>query len=188
MRVLSRAVLAALVAGALTATPALADTAAAPCDTPADRRVAEVQGSGDTGPLTGQTVRVEGIVTGDFQRTDQLSGFFLQDPRPDADPRTSEGLFVFARESFKDVKTGDRVLVTGKATEFNGWTELSPVTAVDVCGTGSVAAQPYTLPPAADGLEAGSKNMDTKPQPRNEDNNYNQSPYGAWTVSAHSPR
>ncbi|NUT41389.1 MAG: ExeM/NucH family extracellular endonuclease [Thermoactinospora sp.] len=191
MRVLSRAALAALVAGALTATltgtitgtPAVADTAAAPCDTPADRRVAEVQGSGDASPLAGQTVRVEGVVTGDFQRTDQLSGFFLQDPDPDADPRTSEGLFVFARESFKDVKTGDKVLVTGKVTEYNGWTELSPATAVDVCGTGSVAAQPYTLP--SGGLEPVENMLLTFPQPLTVNDTYNLGRYGEVTVSAH---
>ncbi|GGS93000.1 ExeM/NucH family extracellular endonuclease [Nonomuraea spiralis] len=187
MRVLSRAALAALVAGTLTATPAIAETAAAPCDTPADRRVAEVQGSGAASPLAGQTVRVEGVVTGDFQRTDQLSGFFLQDPNPDDDPGTSEGLFVFARESFKDVKVGDRVLVTGKAVEYNGWTELSPVTAVDVCGTGNVAAQPYTLPPAgsADGLEPVENMLLTFPQPLTVDDNYNLGRFGEVTVSAH---
>ncbi|MGN9839905.1 ExeM/NucH family extracellular endonuclease [Nonomuraea sp. H19] len=181
MRVLSRASLAALVAVALSATPAAA-APAGPCDTPATHRVAQVQGSGDASPLAGTTVRVEGVVTADFQRTDQLSGFFLQDPKPDADPKTSEGLFAFARESFKDVKVGDRVLVTGKAVEFNGWTELSPVTAVDVCGTGSVAARPYTLP--SDGLEPVENMLLTFPQPLTVSDHYNLGRYGEVTVSS----
>ncbi|MGI5291706.1 ExeM/NucH family extracellular endonuclease [Nonomuraea polychroma] len=185
MRVLSRASLAAMVAMALSATPAAA-APATPCDTPATHRVAQVQGAGDATPLAGQTVRVEGVVTGDFQRTDQLSGFFLQDMRPDADPKTSEGLFAFARESFKDVKVGDRVLVTGRAIEFNGWTELSPVTAVDVCGAGSVAAQSYTLPAAQNsgGLEPVENMLLAFPQPLTVSDHYNLGRYGEVTLSS----
>ncbi|WP_336205126.1 ExeM/NucH family extracellular endonuclease [Nonomuraea sp. LPB2021202275-12-8] len=185
MRALPRTYLAAVAVAALTATftvsPAAA-TPAGPCDTPADRQIAEVQGSGDATPLAGQTVRVEGVVTGDFQRTDQLSGFFLQDSTPDSDPATSDGLFAFARESFKDVKVGDRVLVTGRATEFNGWTELSPVTAVDVCGTGSVAARSYRLP--GDGLEAVENVLLTFRQLLTVDDHYNLGRFGEVTVSS----
>ncbi|MFC4911305.1 ExeM/NucH family extracellular endonuclease [Actinomadura gamaensis] len=122
---------------------ARAETPAAACETPADHRIAQVQGSGDVSPLAGQTVRVEGVVTGDFRRADQLKGFFVQDPRPDADPATAEGLFVY---STRDVKPGDRVLVTGKVTEYSGLTELSPASAVDVCGTGTVKPVDVRLP------------------------------------------
>ncbi|WP_433473551.1 ExeM/NucH family extracellular endonuclease [Spirillospora sp. CA-142024] len=113
------------------------------CGTPADHQIAEVQGGGNASPLTGQTVRVEGVVTADFQRSDQLKGFFVQDPTPDADPGTSDGLFVY---STKEVAVGDCVLVTGKAVEYNGLTELSPVSAVDVCGTGRVMPAAVRLP------------------------------------------
>ncbi|MFC4120249.1 ExeM/NucH family extracellular endonuclease [Nonomuraea zeae] len=188
MSALSRVFLAALIGVVLPISflataqvPALADPAA-PCDTPASHRVAQVQGSGDATPLAGRTVRVEGVVTGDFQRTDQLSGFFLQDPRPDSDPATSEGLFAFARESVKDVNVGDRVLVTGRATEFNGWTELSPVTAVDVCGTGSVAAQPYRLPSA--GLEPVENMLLTFPQVLTVSEHYNLGRFGEVVLSS----
>ncbi|MEV5500255.1 ExeM/NucH family extracellular endonuclease [Nonomuraea fuscirosea] len=181
MRALSQASLAALLAVALCAGPAAAEPAA-PCDTPATHRINQVQGDGDATPLAGQTVRVEGIVTGDFQRSDQLSGFFLQDPRPDADPRTSEGLFAFARDSVKDVKLGDRVLVTGRATEFNGWTELSPVTAVDVCGTGRVKARSYRLP--SDGLEPVENMLLTFPQPLTVSEHYNLGRFGEVVLSS----
>ncbi|NVI86832.1 ExeM/NucH family extracellular endonuclease [Actinomadura sp. BRA 177] len=113
------------------------------CGTPADHQIADVQGSGDASPLAGQTVRVEGVVTADFQRSDQLKGFFVQDPTPDRDPRTSDGLFVY---STSEVTVGDRVLVTGKAVEYNGLTELSPVSAVNVCGKGRVAPARVRLP------------------------------------------
>ncbi|URM95201.1 ExeM/NucH family extracellular endonuclease [Actinomadura madurae] len=130
---------AGLTAGAQTAAAAEPST----CGTPADHQIAEVQGGGDASPLNGRTVRVEGVVTADFQRSDQLGGFFVQDPTPDADPRTSDGLFVY---STADVAAGDRVLVTGKAIEYNGLTELSPVSAVDVCGKGRVAPAEVRLP------------------------------------------
>ncbi|MFA1542807.1 ExeM/NucH family extracellular endonuclease [Actinomadura monticuli] len=113
------------------------------CATPADHQIADVQGGGDASPLAGRTVRVEGVVTADYQRSDQLKGFFVQDPTPDRDPRTSDGIFVY---STAEAAVGDRVLVTGKAVEYNGLTELSPVSAVDVCGTGRIAPAAVRLP------------------------------------------
>ncbi|GAA1808315.1 ExeM/NucH family extracellular endonuclease [Actinomadura chokoriensis] len=132
-----------LAAGLAAGVPAAAAAEPPTCGTPADHQIADVQGSGDASPLAGRTVRVEGVVTADFQRSDQLKGFFVQDPTPDRDPRTSDGLFVY---STSEVSVGDRVLVTGKAVEYNGLTELSPVSAVDVCGTGRVAPTGVRLP------------------------------------------
>ncbi|MEV4255637.1 ExeM/NucH family extracellular endonuclease [Spirillospora sp. NPDC049652] len=129
--------------------PARAETPATACETPADHRIAQVQGSAAASPLAGQTVRVEGVVTGDFRRTDQLKGFYIQDPAPDADPATSEGLFVY---STQDVKAGDRVLVTGKVTEYSGLTELSPASAVDVCGTGTAVRPADVRLPLPEGV------------------------------------
>ncbi|MBE1593139.1 hypothetical protein ACFPOI_20985 [Nonomuraea angiospora] len=92
---------------------------------------------------------------------------------------------MFARESVKDVKVGDRVLVTGRATEFNGWTELSPVTAVDVCGAGSVAAQPYKLPiETTGGLERVENVLLTFPQPLTVSEHYNLGRFGEVTLSS----
>ncbi|MEW9529377.1 ExeM/NucH family extracellular endonuclease [Microbispora sp. NPDC049125] len=169
-----------------TATPTPSPTpTAAPCDVPADRQIADVQGSGAASPLAGQTVRVEGVVTGDFQESDQLSGFYFQDPTPDADPATSDGLFAFARSSFKDVKAGDKVLVTGKVTEFNGLTELSPVTAVDVCGTGTIKPAAYSLPrPAGATFEPFENVLVTFPEPLTLSEHYNLGRYGEVTVSS----
>ncbi|GAA2600123.1 ExeM/NucH family extracellular endonuclease [Actinomadura fulvescens] len=145
MRRTAAALTTALAAGLVTTAGLHAAQAAepGPCSTPATHQIAQVQGAGDASPVSGQTVRVEGVVTGDFQAGDQLKGFFLQDETPDRDAGTSDGLFVY---STKDVKVGDRVLATGKAIEFNGLTELSPVTAVDVCGTGKVRPAKVRLP------------------------------------------
>ncbi|MEV4678249.1 ExeM/NucH family extracellular endonuclease [Actinomadura sp. NPDC049382] len=143
MRRTAAAFAAVLAAGLTAGAPAAAAAEPPTCGTPADHRIADVQGAGDASPLAGRTVRVEGVVTADFQRPDQLKGFFVQDPKPDGDPRTSDGLFVY---STQEVSVGDRVLVTGKAVEYNGLTELSPVSAVDVCGTGQVAPTRVDLP------------------------------------------
>ncbi|PZG52179.1 nuclease, partial [Spongiactinospora gelatinilytica] len=156
-----------------------------PCETAATHQIAEVQGGGESTPLAGRTVRVEGVVTGDFQKSTELSGFFLQDPTPDADPATSEGLFAFAGDTLKDVKVGDRVLVTGRAVEYNGWTELSPVTAVDVCGTGRIRPVVRTLPRAAGGTFEPLENMLlTFAGPLSVTEHYQLGRFGEVTVSA----
>ncbi|MFC9970173.1 ExeM/NucH family extracellular endonuclease [Spirillospora sp. NPDC127200] len=144
MRRTAAALTAVLAAGLVTAAgtgAALAEPDA--CAVPASHQIAQVQGAGSASPIAGQNVRVEGVVTGDFQRADQLKGFFVQDPTPDDDPKTSDGLFVY---STTEVSPGDRVLVSGKVVEYGGLTELSPVSAVDVCGRGKVAADNVRLP------------------------------------------
>ena len=195
MRLMSQA-LSALTAVALATAltpPAAAASAPSPGPAAADdgcavaptHQIAEVQGPGEESPLAGQTVRVEGVVTGDFQENGELRGFFLQDPTPDADPRTSEGLFAFAGTGLRDVKVGDRVLVTGRATEFNGWTELSPVTAVDVCGTGRITPRRYGLPrPDGVTFEPVESMLLTFPGPLTVTEHYNLGRYGELTVSA----
>jgi predicted extracellular nuclease len=81
-------------------------------------RIHAVQGSGATSPLVGQVVTVEGIVIGDFQGTNQLGGFFIQEPDAlaDSNPATSEGIFVFNTSTAAAV--GDLVRVTGPVVEF----------------------------------------------------------------------
>ncbi|MBA9004123.1 ExeM/NucH family extracellular endonuclease [Thermomonospora cellulosilytica] len=176
---------AALAAGTLVGLGGAAEAAQTGCDTPATHRIAQVQGPGEATPLNGSTVRVEGVVTADFQRGDQLGGFFVQDPDPDDDPATSEGLFVFAGTSRGDVKVGDRVLVTGRAIEFNGLTELSPVTAVDVCGTGAVAPTAYDLPrPEGVSFEPHEGMLLTFPERLTATEHYQLGRYGELTVSA----
>ncbi|CAN5656630.1 ExeM/NucH family extracellular endonuclease [soil metagenome] len=55
--------------------------------------IGAVQGAGDTSPMVGREVIVEGVVTAHF---DGIGGFFLQSPsgEDDGDPATSDGIFV----------------------------------------------------------------------------------------------
>ena len=111
------------------------------CEAPAmELFIHEVQGAGNVTPLSGATVIVEGVVVGDFQDTD-LNGFFLQeeDSQIDADPATSEGIFVFEGGSSVSVAMGDTVRVTGTAIEFFDVTEITGVSSVEVTGTGQTA-------------------------------------------------
>ncbi|MBK8903156.1 MAG: ExeM/NucH family extracellular endonuclease [Anaerolineaceae bacterium] len=113
----------------------------------------EVQGSGLVSPLLGSTVVIEGVVVGDFQNNasadnGDLNGFYVQeeDSDADADPATSEGIFVFAPGAM-DVSVGDQVRVGGVVAEFNGLTEISGVEAVQVCGTdNTISPTSVTIP------------------------------------------
>ena len=107
----------------------------------------DIQGSGSASPFVGIALAVEGVVVGDYQ-TGGIIGFFVQEEDADADanPMTSEGLFIF-NTSFA-VTAGDVVRVFGTVAEFNGLTELNQVTNVVVCGQGTVTPASVTLPVA----------------------------------------
>ncbi|MFY9608860.1 MAG: ExeM/NucH family extracellular endonuclease [Blastocatellia bacterium] len=115
----------------------------------------DVQGNGLTSPINGaMNVEIEGIVVGDYQGTGQFGGFFVQeeDADADADPATSEGIFVF--NTGFPVNSGDKVRVRGNVTEFNSLgvtlTELIGVSAVSICSSGnSVTPTSVTLPVAS---------------------------------------
>src|SRR3954452_16646843 len=96
----------------------------------------DVQGNGAATPIPGATVTVEGIVTADFQGTN-IQGFFLQEEDTDADanPATSEGIFVFCGACPTPVAEGQRVKATGTVSEFNLLTEITASTAPSVVVT-----------------------------------------------------
>ena len=104
-------------------------------------------------PLDGTTVEIEGVVVGDFQTGAGLSGFFVQeeDTDIDADPATSEGIFVYdGATPAVDVNVGDLVRVAGEVDEYWDLTEITNVSAVLVCGAAPPATPAnVTLPVAA---------------------------------------
>ncbi|MEM1260972.1 MAG: ExeM/NucH family extracellular endonuclease [Pseudomonadota bacterium] len=117
-----------------------------------------VQGSGRTSPEVGNTVTVNGIVTGDFQDADadmtrNLRGFYIQDAAGDGNAATSDGLFVFEFSPIVDVNVGDAVSVTGTVAEFFGETQIS-ASSVVITGSGSITPTVVTLPAAAAVLNA----------------------------------
>ena len=116
----------------------------------------DIQGNGAVSPMNGQSVTVRGIVTGDFQAGDadlqnELSGFYLQEENPDADPATSDGVFVFDGSTPAiDVSVGDRVTVDGTVNEYFGETQITAMRVeVTAAGAGAIQASDVILPAAA---------------------------------------
>ena len=114
-------------------------------DFPPPVPIHDIQGSTHISPFAGQRPRVLGIVT-----ARSTNGFWMQDPNPDSNTATSEGIFVFT-SSAPAVAVGDSVRVQGTVQEFrpggatNGnltTTELSGSPTVTVLSTGN------PLPPA----------------------------------------
>ena len=112
-RVLAATAVAALLVAGL-ATPASAVNG----DPVAPTRIHDIQGVTRLSPFAGQQViNVPGIVTG-VRPFGNSPGFWFQDPKPDNDPRTSEGLFVYTGSAKITVRPGDSVLVSGKVADF----------------------------------------------------------------------
>ena len=85
--------------------------------TPGPLAIHDIQGTGFLSPQNGNTVtNVPGIVTA-CGPVGSSKGYWIQDPSPDSNPATSEGIFVFT-SSAPAVAPGDSVLVSGKVQEF----------------------------------------------------------------------
>ena len=92
-----------------TNTPTLSPT---PTNTPVPLQIHDVQGASHISPYRGSSVNVPGIVIAKIS-----NGFWIEDPNPDADDSTSEGIFVFT-SSAPTVSVGDAVTVSGLVSEF----------------------------------------------------------------------
>lgn len=111
----------------------------------------DVQGPGASSPLAGQQVTTSGIVTGL-----KTNGFFIQAPEADvdADPATSEGIFVFTSNAPPAAAVvGAKVRVSGTVVEFvpsadpfqPPLTELGSVTDVAQLSAGHALPAPIAL-------------------------------------------
>jgi predicted extracellular nuclease len=109
----------------------------------------DIQGSGTSTPIPGAVVTTSGIVTGL-----KSNGFFLQDPSPDANSETSEGIFVFTSSAPPaGAVIGNSVQVGGTVQDFvpsadlfqNPMTELSGTITVNVLATGVGLPAPIVL-------------------------------------------
>ncbi|MGH3345251.1 MAG: lamin tail domain-containing protein [Carbonactinosporaceae bacterium] len=93
-------------------------------------RIREIQGSGHISPRNGHQVSdVRGVVT-----ADRSNGFWYQDPCPDTDVATSEGLFVFTSTA-PSVAVGQEVSVSGSVSEFRpGGASSDNLTTTEITG------------------------------------------------------
>ena len=117
--------------------------------------VHDIQGASHVSPLVNQAVTgVDGVVTAVGG-----NGFWMAEPAPDADPATSEGIFVF-RGSASKPAVGSHVSVSGTVREFRpgsaaGFENLS-TTQVSATGTGggfSVISSDNPLPLTVVGVD-----------------------------------
>ncbi|MGW5254673.1 endonuclease/exonuclease/phosphatase family protein [Streptomyces sp. NPDC004012] len=150
--------------GVVLTAPAHADTV----------RIHDIQGTTRISPLAGQKVTdVAGIVTG-VRTYGSSKGFWMQDPNPDDNPATSEGVFVFTSSTPK-VAAGDSVTVTGTVSEYvpggtasgnQSVTEITKPT-VTVLSSGNAVPAPVVIDaesvpaayaPAGDTAASGSIN------------------------------
>ena len=104
------------------------------CTSPADLMellpIGQIQGSGPVAVRVNETVSFRGVVTG-FSSDRNTEGFtyytlFVQDVpgAEDGDPTTSDGIALFLGSEQPRYEPGDHLLVTGRVTEFFGFTEL----------------------------------------------------------------
>lgn len=110
--------------------------------------ISAIQGSGNASPIPGATAIVEAVVVGDYQGSNKLSGYFLQeeDANADGDAATSEALFVFeVATPLVDVNVGDLVRVGGVVDENFGVTSLETLADVVVCSSGNGLPTPAQL-------------------------------------------
>ncbi len=116
---------------------------------PTRATIAEIQGTGDTSPLSGTTVITRGVVTATYP-AGGFNGFYLQTDGTgagtDATPGASDAVFVYgsAAMAANPVK-GDLVEVTGPVSEFAGTTEITPASG----GVTTLTATPTGVTPLA---------------------------------------
>jgi hypothetical protein len=108
-------------------------------------RIHDIQGASHVSPYRGVLVAgVPGVITA--RRT---NGYFIQDPQPDRDERTSEGVFVFTSAApDASLTPGTAVTISGRVSEFRSGgatgtanlttTEITSATALPA-GTGTIA-------------------------------------------------
>jgi len=103
-------------------------------------KISEVQGTGDTSPLNGKTVTVQGVVTADY-RDGGFNGFTMQDPAGDPTDGASDAIFIYGDSARANI--GESVEVTGVVSEYQGITEITP-TAVTVLSDSLGEVTPIT--------------------------------------------
>ena len=107
-----------------------------------------IQGSGLASGMVGSTVITEGVVVGDYEGgfSPQIRGFYIQDATGDANPGTSDGIFVFDGNSADFVSVGDLVRVTGTVSEYNDQTQISTGTIAVLSSSNTITPTDIVLP------------------------------------------
>lgn len=147
-------------------------------------KIYEIQGSGAASTKVGQTVTIEAVVTGDFQGSSGLNGFYVQEAVGDGDTATSDGIFIFAPNSI-DVSVGQTVRLTGRVSEFSNQTQLDNIIGLSVVGSGAVTPIAVDLPvTTATDLERYEGMLVTFPETLTVTENFNLGRFGEVVLSS----
>jgi predicted extracellular nuclease len=114
--------------------------------------IPQIQGAAAASPYVNTEQSTEGVVT---LKVD--SGFFIQDENGDGNPETSDGLFVYTTDAYKNsVEIGDKILITGIVSEYTpnsaprSYTELTSVSGLRKLATGRAITATNIQFPVAD--------------------------------------
>ena len=180
-----------LVAGATSP----AGSTVGPTDPPTDpapvaRTIAQIQGTTGTSPLVGQAVTTTGVVTASYP-TGGFNGFYLQTAGTGgtADPdahQASDAVFVFGSAAAGTVGVGDHVEVTGKVSEFQGTTEITPAASgVKVLPDPATVSPTSVVLPRTESARESFEGMLLAPQgPYTVADNYTLNQYGEIGLAA----
>ncbi len=123
-------------------------------DTPSIVPICTIQGRYFSSAYVDQEVSTRGVVYADLEETGSR-GFFIQDENCDADPQTSDGVFVYLDEKYNLVASGDYVEVRGTVAEYYGRTELvTDHDGVTIISEPQPLPAPIELNPPQDNQEA----------------------------------
>ncbi len=126
---------------------------------PITAKIHEVQGTGSSVTSNGTLTTIEAVVTSDLQLATELGGFFVQeeDADADADPQTSEGIWVYCDSCPVDVMEGDLVEVVGIQQENFDMSQINVaaagatggITVISSNNSGLVSPAVISLPAAS---------------------------------------
>ena len=104
--------------------------------------IAAIQGDGFESPLLGQQVKVRGIVT----LIKKGDGLFLEQPESDANPRSSNAIFISSTPAPGTVEEGDLIALSGTVAELGESrdTQTAIIDAVDISKCASAQSLPLT--------------------------------------------
>ncbi|QPK82965.1 ExeM/NucH family extracellular endonuclease [Corynebacterium qintianiae] len=126
-----------------------------PVDPASITPIAQIQGTGATSPLAGQTVTTEGVVTAAYPEGGK-NGFYLQTAGTGTAPKNagdaSDGIFVYMGSRTDYPAVGASVQVSGAVSEFY---DVTQITASSITALESTLATPVAV--KIDNLPAGNE-------------------------------
>lgn len=144
-----------------------------------------VQGAGDTSPLAGKKVTVQGVVTAAYAEGG-IRGFYLQSAGSGAEisPEGSSAIFVYAPKQVANISVGQHLQVAGNVSEYYGLTQIS-ASSVQELSEPAESVKPLAITlPESDAERERFESMLIEPQGQfTVADNYSLNQYGEITLA-----